>query len=325
MNAPGSPPSDPRGARGTAAVARIGGQRELAPIKRHDLRVGVPVPYQIFDAHGRLLLRQGEVVDTERQLNTLRELGLYSDAENARASAATRDDEPYHAKPLIEIDIAVEKSFAQLRLQPGSVLHLDFLGDSIHRPRVSLRLVGYSEFVSVMLSAVNAQGGVVPFREGELLQAKVIAGNDIGAFTALVQKVYFTPFPYIHIGYPDVVQMKVLRKHARVDTRLIVSVAREGQESAPPMAGIAVNLSASGMRLEMYVNMLNRGDRLKIALRLPGAGEERTLAITGTVRTVATQAAPIGKAYCGLEFDEVPAVDRLILEHYVFQGLLEGS
>jgi c-di-GMP-binding flagellar brake protein YcgR len=163
----------------------------------------------------------------------------------------------------------------------------------------------------------------VPFREGELVQVKVIAGNDIGAFTALVQKVCFAPYPYIHISYPDAVQMKVLRRHARVDTRLIVAASFEAQEGSAPMAGLAVNLSASGMRLEMAQGALQRGDRLRIGMRLPAAGDERTLTLAGVVRTVATQAAPPGRAHCGVEFDELPAVDRLVLEHYVFQGLLE--
>lgn len=302
-----------------------GGARELAPLRRTDLRIGTPVPYPIFDVHGRLLLREGEVVDTERQLEALLAMGLYSDRDPAERIPMRND----HATPEVQRPapepepIGIEKRFSQLRLPAGSVLHLDFLGESAARPRVALRLIGQIEGGSVLLSAVNAQGAVVPFREGELVQVKVIAGNDIGAFTALVQKVCFAPYPYIHISYPDAVQMKVLRRHARVDTRLIVAATFEGQEGAAPMAGLAVNLSASGMRLEMGQGVLQRGDRLRIALRLPAAGDERTLALAGVVRTVATQAAPPGRAHCGIEFDELPAVDRLVLEHYVFQGLLE--
>ncbi len=326
MSSAGPPQSESPNTRRPAAVTRIGGAKALAPLRRNDLSIGVPVPYPIYDAHGRLLLRQGEIVDSERQLATLRELGLYSEQGEARSSAGADEGSYQRAPKLIDLNsVSTEKSFAQLRLMPGTVLHMDFLGDSIHRPRVALRLVGFQEFVSVMLSAVDAQGSVVPFREGELLLVKVIAGNDIGAFTALVQKIYFTPFPYIHIGYPDTVQMKVLRKHARVDTRLIVSVARDGQDAAAPIPALAVNLSASGMRLEVFANAFVQGDRIKVALRLPAAGDERTLTISSTVRTLSAKAAPVGKLNCGVEFDELPAVDRLILEHYVFQGLLEGG
>lgn len=299
---------------------------DLSTARRNAVRVGVPVPYPIFDAHGRLLLRQGEIVDSERALSALHELGLYSDSAQARGAAVRTDDAPWQPSPKAEPEdpAIVEKSFAQLKLLPGTVLHLDFLGESAGRPRVALRLIGHLEGGSVLLSAVNAQGGVVPFREGELVQVKVVAGNDIGAFTALVQKACFTPFPYIHLGYPDAVQMKMLRRHARVETRLIVSVAHEDREGAAPVAALGVNLSASGMRLEVARDMLARGDRLRIGMRLSAAGEERTLTVTGTVRSVATASAPEGRAHCGVEFDELPPVDRLILEHHVFQGLLEG-
>ena len=310
-------------ARRTAAGGRA---RELAPLRRNDVRVGVPVPYPIFDAHGRLLLREGEIVDSERALSALHEQGLYSDSAQARAASVRGDDGPWQPAPKAEPEgpIVVEKSFAQLKLLPGTVLHLDFLGESAGRPRVALRLIGHLEGASVILSTVNAQGGVVPFREGELVQVKVVAGNDIGAFTALVQKGCFTPFPYIHLGYPDAVQMKMLRRHTRVETRLIVSVSHEDREGVAPVAALGVNLSASGMRLEVARELLARGDRVRIGMRLSAAGEDRTLTVSGSVRSVATASAPEGRAHCGVEFDELSPVDRLVLEHHVFQGLLEG-
>lgn len=321
MRAGTNPPSD----LGAARQARR--PRELAPVRRTDLKVGVPTPYPIFDAHGRLLLRAGEVVDSERALSALREMGLYSDVSDSGAMpSGGRAEEPPApvARPEPAEPIGVEKPFAQLRLQPGTVLHLDFLGEASGRPRVALRLVGYLDGGSVLVSAVNAQGAVVPFREGELVQAKVVAGNDLGAFTALVQKVCFSPYPYIHLGYPDAVQMKLLRRHARVETRLIVAATREEHEAAGPVPGLGVNLSASGMRLEAAAGLLERGTRVKLGLRLPAAGEERTLAIPAVVRSVATQGVAAGKAHYGLEFDELPPVDRLILEHYVFHELLES-
>jgi c-di-GMP-binding flagellar brake protein YcgR len=310
-------------ARRTAGGARA---RELALLRRNDVRVGVPVPFPIFDAHGRLLLREGEIVDSERALSALHEQGLYSDSAQARAASVRGDDGPWQPAPRVEPEgpIVVEKSFAQLKLLPGTVLHLDFLGESAGRPRVALRLIGHLEGASVILSTVNAQGGVVPFREGELVQVKVVAGNDIGAFTALVQKGCFTPFPYIHLGYPDAVQMKMLRRHARVETRLIVSVSHEDREGVAPVAALGVNLSASGMRLEVARELLARGDRVRIGMRLSAAGEDRTLTVSGSIRSVATASAPEGRAHCGVEFDELTPVDRLVLEHHVFWGLLEG-
>jgi c-di-GMP-binding flagellar brake protein YcgR len=309
------------------AGARPGRRRELAPVRRNDLKVGVPTPYPIFDAYGRLLLRAGEVVDSERALNALQEMGLYSDTADARGGSVERGgavEALPPSRPEPREPVGIEKPFAALKLASGTVMHLDFLGESAGRPRVALRLIGHLEGGSVLVSAINAHGAVVPFREGELLQAKVVAGNDLAAFTTLVQKVCFAPFPYIHLGYPDAVQMKVLRRHARIETRLIVAATRDGDEGAGPVAGLGVNLSASGMRFEAAAGVLERGARLRVGLRLPAAGEERTLTIPALVRSVATNSAPPGKAHYGLEFDELPPVDRLVLEHFVFQGLLEA-
>lgn len=315
-----TPPAD----LGAARLARR--QRELAPVRRSDLKVGVPAPFPIFDVHGRLLLRAGEVVDSERALAALNEMGLYSDVADSGAVGGRRGDPgaaaPARPEPVPE-PVGIEKPFAQLKLQPGTVLHFDFLGESVGRPRVALRLMGWLDGGTVMVSAVNAQGAVVPFREGELVQAKVVAGNDLGAFSALVQKVCFAPYPYIHLGYPDAVQMKVLRRHARVETRLIVAASRDDAEIIGTLPGLCQNLSASGMRLEAAAGLFDRGVSLRIALRLPAVGEERMLSLPAVVRSIATQNAAPGKAHYGLEFGELPPADRLILEHYVFQELLD--
>ncbi|MFO0028777.1 MAG: flagellar brake protein [Pseudomonadota bacterium] len=296
----------------------------LMPVPRGDIRPGVPVPYAIFDANGRLLLSAGEQVESEYALDILRQRGLYFDKSG---SALVNVPEPASApvaRPGPAPSAGVGKPFATLRLLPGTVIHLDFPSEATDRPRIALRLIGHLEGGGVLLSSVNDRGAVVPFREGEVVLAKVVAGNDLGLFNTTVQKVCFAPFPYIHLAYPDAVYMKVLRRHARVETRLIVAIAREGVEAHGPLAGLAINLSASGLRLEAAKGLFDRGTRLRLGLRLPAVGEERTLSIPAQVRSLSTSGAPSGSVHYGLEFDELPANDRLVLEHFVFQGLLEA-
>lgn len=45
--------------------------------------MGVPMPFDAFDAQGKLLLRKGFVIDSPQQLERLLERGLYSEEDPA--------------------------------------------------------------------------------------------------------------------------------------------------------------------------------------------------------------------------------------------------
>ncbi|HVK31278.1 MAG TPA: hypothetical protein VM845_02095 [Burkholderiaceae bacterium] len=60
------------------------GLRLLRLVQRQVV-VGQPLPFGVRDEHGKLLLAKGQVVDTDAQLETLFERGVYVDAEEARA------------------------------------------------------------------------------------------------------------------------------------------------------------------------------------------------------------------------------------------------
>ena len=60
-------------------------------ISLEDLQIGCPVLWDIYDAHEKLLVRKGFIPQSERQLETLIERGLFADAEEYRKSRPTND------------------------------------------------------------------------------------------------------------------------------------------------------------------------------------------------------------------------------------------
>lgn len=60
-------------------------------ISLDDLRIGSPILWDIYDASERLLARKGFVPQSEKQLETLVERGLFADAEEYRKSHLTND------------------------------------------------------------------------------------------------------------------------------------------------------------------------------------------------------------------------------------------
>ncbi|MBK9493993.1 MAG: PilZ domain protein [Alphaproteobacteria bacterium ADurb.BinA280] len=300
----------------------------LQPVRRSDIKIGMPLPYAVYDAHGRLLLKAGERIDTERQLQTLYDLGLFFNTQDvvgkrellvepglADITSSSLAIQPSASSPVSE------RPFHDLRLTPGKTLYIDFLG-ATNRPRVALRLVGYLEGEAVLISLINADGAVVPFREGELLFVRVLTGSGVATFEAKAQKVVFVPFPYLVTNFPDKVLFHVLRQHARVDTKIIASALNLSVASALPAAGVVRNLSASGAQFEGKQHLAEVGDELRIGFKLIAAGEEHVLSLRADVRGVKTPGEPDKRRF-GLQFKELTVSERLLIEHFLFNALMQ--
>lgn len=54
---------------------------KLQPVKLNEIQVGRPLRWTVYDKFGRLLLREGALVESQRQLEGLCENGLFRDEE----------------------------------------------------------------------------------------------------------------------------------------------------------------------------------------------------------------------------------------------------
>ena len=301
----------------------------LQPVRRTDIKVGSPLPYPVYDAMGRLLLKAGEVIRSEHQMQTLQEQGLYlatGDMQPAPRPRSSSTPEPVYVEAPEAEDAAAARDsrrLAELKLHPGKTLYVDFLSTA-NRPRVALRLVGFQEGSGVLISALNADGSVVPFRDNELLFVRVLTASGVATFQAKVLKVHFTPFPYVVTSYPEAVVFHVMREHERVDTQLICSatnISRPVTGEPRPHAGVVKNLSASGCQVEAAPDIADTGDRLRLGFKLEAAGDEHVLSLSAEVRGIKTYGEQ-GKRRYGLKFTELGTGERLVLEHFIFNALM---
>jgi HD-GYP domain-containing protein (c-di-GMP phosphodiesterase class II) len=59
---------------------------QLLKLVQHQVRLGAPLPWNVRDEHGKLLLAQGQLLADDAQLGTLLERGAFVDAEEVRAA-----------------------------------------------------------------------------------------------------------------------------------------------------------------------------------------------------------------------------------------------
>ncbi len=298
---------------------------DLVPLRQQDLAIGEPVPYAIFDADNQLLLSAGQIIHTAKQLETLAKLGMFRNpawrgirvagavggARVHQETAVTPEVTPPKAVP-------INRHLAQMKIPPGTTFHIQLSIDPMSHNE-SVKLIGWLDKAGVLLSAVNAQGAILPFREGQSIKAKTIAGKNVVSFEAVIEQVCFTPFPYFHLSWPDTLQIRQLRNSLRVNAQLIASVSGDGIHSTPARI---TNLSASGAMLEGSGLQLETEQEITMALRLHAAGIDHTMSIKAIVRNQKSEP-PATSIQYGLEFIPLTTTDRLELEHYIFSSVLE--
>ena len=298
---------------------------DLVPLRQQDLAIGEPVPYAIFDADNQLLLNAGQIIHTSKQLETLAKLGMFRNpawrgvrVAGPVGGARVHQEAASPAEVATPKVAAIKRHLAQMKITPGTSLHIQASIDpSTHYD--SVKLIGWLEKAGVMLSAVNSQGSILPFREGQSIRVKTIAGKDVVSFEAMIEKVCFTPFPYFHLSWPETLQIRQLRNSLRVNTQLIASVSGDGIHSTPARI---TNLSASGAMLESSELKLETDQEITMALRLHAAGIDHTMSIKAIVRNQKSEP-PATSVQYGLAFIPLPTTERLVLEHYIFSSILE--
>jgi c-di-GMP-binding flagellar brake protein YcgR len=155
----------------------------------------------------------------------------------------------------------------QLQLHIGDRLQLELLTDSTRSHYYTL-LVGYVPGHSVLLRTPVVQNLPIPVREGEPVLVRSFTGRHASTFETTVLKVSRTPFPYLHLAYPQSVQQTQVRGAVRVRANLVGTAfnAERGDNELPVPINIA-DLSVSGALLEAGSLLGNAGGKIELAFR----------------------------------------------------------
>lgn len=290
-------------------------QLELAPLHRQDVPIGVPMHFPLFDAHHTLLLSEGQCIQNEQQLDSLLEIGIYRASNWQIAHHGGHPASDLHHEAAAHIN-----TFAQLKLQPGASLHLR-IADENSDGYAALKLLGWQDKDDLIVSATDRSGTTFAPPPGTLLEGKLLAGKGIATFKTIVRSNCTSPYPYLHLTYPETMEVRQLRKNLRV-TVTLAARASSNQDAISHECSIA-NLSACGGMLELPQLFARIGDELLLLLSLPAAGQEHTLALRAIVRNLHTHGDTHPVVRYGLEFMDTAAAERLVVEHYIFQMMLE--
>lgn len=287
----------------------------LIPLAEHEVSVGKPLPWDVLDAEGSVLLEQSRIIDSEPLLAQLLKMGLYRAAPERNAAEEKLDVAGNGS--ISEVQIS---SLSQVQLAPGDLVQLQTLHPT-HAERYQVRMIGFHAPVSLMVTAPTIQGRLVFVKEGQQYLVRGFVGKDAVAYKTRVIKSNLSPFPYLHLAYPETVQSMRIRGSSRVSVELVTAVNGPAGQAAAKI----VDLSCGGARMMSPKPVAEKGDDVKLSFRINPSGLDVYLTISAKVRAVSRDETANSQVATGVEFVDLNEQDRLYLTNMVYQNLLKDN
>lgn len=180
-----------------------------------------------------------------------------------------------------------------------------------------VRLIGFNEGKSVLVSAPMADGKYQLIRDGQVFVVRTFSGRKAYAFSAAVVKTVHVPYPYLHLSFPKQVTCAIVRRGARVHVNLVAAVSVPGMAQAA--AVILTDISMGGAAGTMKTPVAVPGESLHLKFKVQVTDEDLFLDIPVTLRSVQRDDAT-GAYRHGFEFGKLDIRDKLCLGAFLHEA-----
>lgn len=314
---------------------------DLQPLARGDFVVGRPLSYPIYDRHGKLLLAAGQAVQSEAQLQALCMIGLYRNPRwHEGGGGVGRAPEGGKAvmKTAMERDAPTpERSSAGEAYRPPVVATDDAVGRQVLKMSTpgsnnefSVRLLGVNPETSLIVSAPALDGKLVFVKEGQVFHFRGFFGHTVQSFDATILKVQFSPYPYLHISWPDAskISRRRIRSARRAKCRLpcVVYYHRGGAEKQEN--GFVSDLSVGGAELWLAQELPHSFDNFRVAFKINVSGQriliESAVTALRLKEEMRKSSGPQGVqgAHYGMAFEPLSEYLQLAIHAYINELLV---
>lgn len=300
----------------------------LVPLRIGDVSVGKPLPWPVYGSNHKLLLREGYIIETQRQLEVLVKDGVYRNSSWNSSALRVKSAAPVEQKIAEEIE-ARNFFFEDLKPKVGDAIKLQ-----VKEERYPVKLMGHVKGTTIMVSTPVVDGGVILLREGQPVVVRSFSGKDAYAFSSSILRVCNTPLPYLHLAYPKTVQSVAVRKTARADFNLVGAVMNVSNPDMAASRAVRISdLSITGASFTVGEMIGEKGDNLSLSFRVKLNELDASLAdscivptVCCTVRSVTSESgvgSTADKFRYGVQFTDVPTDVSLLMQNMIYQKLLE--
>jgi c-di-GMP-binding flagellar brake protein YcgR len=239
----------------------------------------------------------------------------------AKTGLQPRPSQERQADPQVKEE---QGSLDEARLMPGDALQLQPLLEG-QTDRYTVRVIGVMRPKSVLVTAPSIDGKLIFVRDGQPFLVRAFSRLNVCAFKAKVLKSQLTPFPYMHLSYPDSVMIMRIRKAIRAPVQLIVAI-NEGEGGRQLAAGRIVDLSVGGARIQVNSPFAKVGDSVFLSFKIRLDDLEEYIVTQASVRHIEEDTGEAAGAWLlGIQFGELTQPQKLIIMSLVYQHMLKDK
>ena len=292
----------------------------MQALARHNIVIGQPLTFSVFDGEGKLLLAQGQVVRSETQLETLCENGFYPNP----CGVTLPEPEKKSADDLLlslQRRQTMQRRQSKQRQQDPSAdwmvrLRLDGFPDTY-----PVRLLGHMPGSSILVTAPRDQGKLLSVREGQVISGKGFFGQTIYSFAGSIQKVCFTPFPYLHLCWDEArLEKTTVRNSRRVSAAIEANLVLLLPEAEQTQTVMINDISTGGAEITVSSSVAGK---VRLEFELPVAGVMIEFKLAGSIRKRKDPGQQAHSARFGLAFDPLPDYQNMALHAWIHERLVE--
>lgn len=210
-------------------------------------------------------------------------------------------------------------AFADMHLQPGDRLQLhcpNHPGEARH----IVRLVGFVDNLSLLVTTPLPQRGIADFLENEILVVRAFSRNNAYAFKCSIHRLCRAPFAYMHLSFPDRISRSVVRKSIRVQVGLPATVTTP--QDGETCTALVENVSATGALLRHEKALAETDSAIRLAFDVHVHDVSTRLEVEALILSLRTDEQ--GRVHHGIEFRELPPNERMILRSLIYQQMIDN-
>ena len=186
-------------------------------------------------------------------------------------------------------------------------------------PRHKVQFIGTIKGKSLLVTLPFENGKGMWIQAGHTFVVRGFNGIYAYALSTQVIRARAHPFPYIHFGWPRIVDCQLVRKSLRVEVSLPAKVTLADNSTVNVTL---LDLSAPGSMLATPAAIGAVGDHARIEFAVDFEGNTRDLNIPVIIRNIHPKEDGSG-FHIGVGFESVAQNDALIL-HYVINTIALG-
>lgn len=212
---------------------------------------------------------------------------------------------------------------AEFNLPIGTELFVEHLNTDAQEYSC-VTLIGFLHAQSLIVSLPKREDHIVQVDRGDELIIRFSKEDTIYAFNSSIMEIKQTPYPHVHLTYPENIQAKLLRRGNRVDVDKHALQLKIREKDFDTTVTIA-DISEYGAKLTSDSNLGQPEEKLTIELDLPQYPEKVEL----NCRICHTQCYidedSNKEAYChGIEFFELNTMARSFINSFIHENIVRG-